>query len=102
MLKKKSGLTYEQVRTRYEHFRSRCTLDKEEKNKLENKTKTQKTQNKSKTQKTNKKNIKQKTLKKEKGCTKPLYGKKSKCIIKIVPQDNKGNTFQMDKKCTLR
>ena len=28
MLCKKSGLTYGQVRERYEHFRSRCTLDK--------------------------------------------------------------------------
>ena len=36
---------------------------------------------------------------KEKGCTEPLYGKKSKCIIKIVPQEDKGATFQMDKKC---
>ena len=34
-----------------------------------------------------------------KGCTEPLYGKKSKCIIKIVPQEEKGQTFQMDKKC---
>ena len=35
----------------------------------------------------------------EKGCTEPLYGKKSKCIIKIVPQEEKGASFQMDKKC---
>ena len=39
------------------------------------------------------------TRKKEKGCTVPLYGKKSKCIIKIVPQEEKGESFQMDKKC---
>jgi hypothetical protein len=37
--------------------------------------------------------------KKEKGCTVPLYGKKSKCVIKIVPQEEKQDTFQMDKKC---
>jgi len=36
---------------------------------------------------------------KEKGCTEPLYGKKSKCVIKIVPQEEKQETFQMDKKC---
>jgi hypothetical protein len=35
----------------------------------------------------------------EKGCVEPLYGKKSKCIIKIVPQEERGSTFQMDKKC---
>ncbi len=33
MLKKRSGLTYESVRQRYEHFRSRCTLDKKYKKK---------------------------------------------------------------------
>lgn len=83
MLGKKSGLTYKQVRERYEHFRSRCTLDKDKK------TKTIKV----------KKPKKNKTRKKEKGCTKPLYGKKSKCIIKIVPQETRCKTFQMDKKC---
>jgi hypothetical protein len=81
MLHKTSNLSYCDVRERYEHFRSRCTdppikLFKYKKIKLNNK-----------------------TLKKEKGCTEPLYGKKSKCIIKIVPQDNRSNTFQMDKKC---
>jgi hypothetical protein len=36
---------------------------------------------------------------KEKGCTEPLYGKKAKCVINIVPQEDKSATFQMDKKC---
>lgn len=76
MLGKKSGLTYCQVRERYEHFRSRCT---EENPKIFKFNKTKK--------------------KKEKGCTEPLYGKKSKCVIKIVPQEEKCNTFQMDDKC---
>jgi hypothetical protein len=35
----------------------------------------------------------------EKGCTESLYGEKSKCILKIVPQRFKGNTFQMNKSC---
>ena len=79
MLNKTSHLTYCDVRERYEHFRSRCT---EEKPKifLFKQTKT-------------KKNAK------EKGCTEPLYGKKSKCVINIVPQEDKTATFQMDKKC---
>jgi hypothetical protein len=78
MLKKKSNLSYCDVRERYEHFRSRCT---EEKPKIFNfrRTYTKK--------------------KKEKGCTEPLYGKKSKCVINIVPQEDKMKTFQMDKKC---
>jgi hypothetical protein len=36
---------------------------------------------------------------KEKGCTEPLYGKKAKCVIKIVPQDERVESFQVDKKC---
>ena len=48
------------------------------------------------------KKTRKKRLKKEKGCTEPLFGKKSKCIIKIVPKDKKVKTFQMDKKCIKR
>ena len=81
-LGKKSGLTYCEVRERYEHFRSRCT---DEKPKIFD-VKTY-----------NKKNKSHKT--KEKGCTEPLYGKKSKCIIKIVPQEEKCKTMQIDKQC---
>jgi len=77
LLGKKSGLSYCDVRERYEHFRSRCT---DEKPKLFNLKKTLK-------------------KKKEKGCTEPLYGKKAKCIIKIVPQEEKCKTLQIDKKC---
>lgn len=92
MLKKKSGLSFKKVRNRYENFRARCTQDSDKKIKkvvLRYKTKTSK-----KTRK--------KRLKKEKGCTEPLFGKKSKCIIKIVPKDKKVKTFQMDKKCIKR
>ena len=77
MLGKKSGLTYEDVRIRYENFRARCTIENP---KIFNFRKL-------------------KTLKKEKGCTEPLYGKKSKCIIKIVPQESNDKTFQIDKQC---
>ena len=79
MLNKKSNLTYCDVRERYEHFRSRCT---DESPKIFNFIKKSQT----------KKN-------KEKGCTEPLYGKKAKCIINIVPQEDKSATFKMDKKC---
>lgn len=69
MLKKKSGLTYCEVRERYEHFRARCTMDDP------------------------------KVKMTEKGCTEPLYGKKAKGVILILPQDVKCPTFQMDKAC---
>ena len=75
MLKKKSNLTYEQVRERYEHFRARCN-----KGKIIRKTR----------------------KKKEKGCVDPLYGTKSKCVIKIVPQNTKCETFQMNSKCKTK
>lgn len=78
MLGKKSGLSYCDVRERYEHFRSRCTIDEQKIFKFK------------------------KTRKKERGCTEPLYGKKAKCVINIVPQDKKCETIQIDKKCIKR
>ena len=67
MLGKKSNLTYEQVRNRYEHFRARCDS-----------TKSQKT----------------KKRKKESGCVHPLYGtKKNKCVLKIVDKKSKSTSF---------
>jgi len=75
MLKKKSGLSYCDVRERYEHFRARCTKEKPKLFSF------------------------RKTRKREKGCTEPLYGKKAKCVIKIVPQETKCKTLQIDKKC---
>jgi hypothetical protein len=84
MLKKKSGLTYCNIRERYEHFRSRCITNK---NILQHENKLFKF----------KKTIK--TTKKEKGCTEPLYGKKAKCVLNIVPQDQKGKSIQIDDKC---
>lgn len=38
----------------------------------------------------------------EKGCTTPLHGVKSKCLINIVPQNVKTNTLSIDKKCLLK
>ena len=83
MLKKSSNLTYCDVRERYEHFRSRCTdppltLFKYSK-------------------------LKHTRKQDEKGCTEPLYGKKSRCIINIVPQGGKkGQSIRIDKKCNKK
>ncbi len=84
MLGKTSKLSYCDVRERYEHFRSRCTDERPHIFTFKRTT----SQAPSKTRK-----------KREKGCTEPLYGKKSKCVINIVPQEDKSATFQMDKKC---
>ena len=71
MLKKKSGLTYCDVRERYEHFRARCTTQ-----------------------------TKKQTKKVEKGCTEPLFdGVKSKGVIQIVPQNKPCESFQMSDQC---
>jgi hypothetical protein len=84
-LGKKSNLTYDEVRDRFEHFRSRClsypnSVDKDQSKELS----------------------KDKEPIKEKGCTEPLYGIKSKCIINIVPKESKINSFTMDSKCKLK
>jgi hypothetical protein len=100
MLNKRSGLTYTDVRKRYEHFRARCNsgtpMDLWNKKTIRKHT--------SATIKQTAQEMKNKTRSNkkrgEKGCTEPLYaGSKAKCIIKIVPQESSGDTFQMDKKC---
>ena len=85
MLGKKNVLTYEEVRERYENFRSRCSKKtqkvkhfKMDKNKI--------CKNKKKT-------------KKEMGCTNPINGVKSKCLITIVPKNVRRRTFKMDPRC---
>lgn len=70
MLNKKSNLSYEDVRDRYEHFRARC-LNKKTNPKV------------------------------EKGCTDSLYGVKGKCVLNIVPKNNK-NSFVMDPRCKIK
>jgi hypothetical protein len=65
MLKKKSGLSYEEVRNTYENFRARCSIDQIG----------------------------------EDGCIEPMYGKKAKCLLKIVPLDTKCKTMEIDDKC---
>ena len=94
MLGKKSGLTYCKVRERYEHFRARCTIDIKEKDIYLVNKHTGKIFKKSKVKKQNKTK-----KKKEKGCTEPLYGKKSKCLIRIVPKENREKTLKIDKQC---
>ncbi len=79
-LGKSSGLSYDDVRNIYEHFRSRCLTDP----------------------KLLKEKVKEKKSTKEKGCTEPLYGVKSKCVLNIVPKDTKVKTFTMDPKCKFK
>jgi len=83
LLGKTSGLSYCDVRERYEHFRARCTDDPNPRMlKVAQKNKT--------------------TKKKEKGCTEPLYGMESKCVLKIVPQDAAAESLSIDQQCIKR
>ena len=95
MLGKKSKIKYCDLRDKYEHFRSRCTI--QNKDDLKNHNKIFK-YNSSKFKNTMKQMTENKSTK-ESGCTIPLYGKKSKCVINIVPQEKKCKTFKIDKKC---
>lgn len=76
MLKKKSNLSYEDVRERFETFRSKCIVKKKSCRKSKNK--------------------------KHSGCVKPFFGKKSRCVIKIVPNDNKEETLKIHRSCKLK
>ena len=91
LLGKSSKLTYCDVRERYEHFRSRCTVN-DDTNKVFNfnvfKAKTLKSNSKMKS--------------KELGCTEPLYGEKSKCVMKIIPQNKNEPTFTIDNQCVKK
>ena len=80
MLGKKSNLTYEEVRTRYENFRSRCSEKDRTKEMKE----------------------KEKKLKKEKNCDGALYGTKSRSTIRIVPKTSSVPGFKIDTKCKTK
>ena len=85
MLSKPNYMTYPDIRERYEHFRSRCTAN-EAKRVLGDATAPPPPVKPA-----------------HKGCTEPLYGKKSKCILHIVPDDaNAGPSLQIDAGCIKR
>jgi hypothetical protein len=74
MLGKPSGLTFEEIRERYEHFRARCLVPTESSS----------------------------PTSPESGCTEPLHGNKARCILSIVPQTQRGPSLRIDKSCLCR
>ena len=84
MLNKPCNLSFIEIQERYENYRARCSLKKEDEFK----------------DKKNQKCIK--SVKKEKGCIVPLYGIKSKCIIEIVPKKSKKKSFKIDDRCLVK
>lgn len=88
MIGKKSGLSYADVRERYEHFRARCANP---------------------TSSLTRKNQKHvhfegeiPLVRIENGCTEPLYGEKAKCVLKIVPQSVECESLEIDDKCVKK
>ncbi len=71
MLGKECVLTYNQVRDRYEMFRAKCGRTPDEKT----------------------------DIKKEKGCETPVFGKKQKTVISIVPAEKNCDSFKVDSSC---
>jgi hypothetical protein len=90
ILHKKSGLSYDMVRERYEHFRARCVRTPELRSSVLSRDGLR--------LKNNSISSSQKIIS-EKGCTEPLYGEKSKCVLKIVPAKTKCKTLEIDKQC---
>tara|TARA_A100001015_G_C15007366_1_gene721359 strand:- start:1195 stop:1770 length:576 start_codon:yes stop_codon:yes gene_type:complete len=88
MLGKKIKIPFSEVQATYENFRARCTVDT--------------VKSKGKKKKISKKSIKKSGSKKEKGCTQPLYGVKSKCVINIVERNKKVKTMNIDPKCKAK
>ena len=76
MLGKTSGLSYNMVRERYEHFRARC--DKKDQV-VED--------------------IKPRATGIESGCTESLYGIDTKCVMQMVPLSAKIPSLTIDRKC---
>jgi hypothetical protein len=97
MLGKKNTLTYEEVRERYENFRSRCAKKQKKVKKFK-----MLGADKKKLSSNNKKCIQDSKKELENGCVTPLQGIKSKCVIRIVPKTQKIETFYMDPKCRTK
>ena len=98
ILHKKSGLSYDMVRERYEHFRARCAIPRISARESVGVRGVAKAGFPSKVHSL-KKPVK---ILSEKGCTEPLYGEKSKCVLKIVPVKTKCKTLEIDKQCIKR
>jgi hypothetical protein len=77
-LGKTSGLSYTDVRDRYEAFRSRCLNGDSAR-------------------------PPPRSSDPEQGCVEPMYeGKKSKCVLRIVPKESRRETFAMHPRCQLK
>ena len=93
MLGKKNTISFNEIRDRYEHFRSRCLTQSKRKH-----------LQKGRKRRNKRSKIKQRGGRKlkEKGCTKSLYGVKSMSVINIVPRKKGVKTLKISPKCRFR
>ena len=70
-LDKNSGLSFEDIKDRFEHFRARCIINPVQELKSNN-------------------------------CTEALYGIKSKCVLNIIPKDNRKKSLIIDPNCYVK
>ena len=101
MLGKKSNLSFDDVRNRYEMFRSRC-IDENTTSNSNNNNNNNNSKRSKQSKKNKRKSCKKKDKSREKGCTTPYYGKKSRCVINIVPKTKKCKSFNIDRKCIIK
>ena len=82
MLGKRSGLSYEQVRDRYEHFRARCGAPPPPQTPTKKKNRSVRARDAH--------------HRGEKGCTEPSRGRKTKCVLRILPLgDKRAHDFRL-------
>ena len=99
-VRKSISLSYEEVRNRYENFRARCLENPLKQSTSKKRSLRKSIRKKSKKKKTKKR--KSKKIIKEKVFYEPFYGKKSRCIIRIIPKDRNEETLTVDKECVLK
>lgn len=107
MLGKPTKVSYEEMRQTYEHFRARCGMTQSAKpgrtiraNTMIGGARSSKTKNNTKI----KNNTKSQHTAPQghSGCTVPVTGVKSKCLLRIVPVASRSKTMRVDKRCLCR
>ena len=97
MLDKQNNPTFEEVREKFENFRSRCLPPTSSATAKESKKYTAKESIKESKRDAAKETAKEKP--KEKGCVDSMYGIRAKTILTILPSTTKKENYKIDAKC---
>jgi hypothetical protein len=96
MLGKSTPISYREMRHTFENFRARCNLQPN----ATSSTKRKRTQNGGGRQTASDTRLRQGV--REGGCTIPLTGIKSRCVLRIVPAGGSTKTFAVNRRCLCR